>query len=240
MASTFTLEVGEFKGPLELLLDLIEQHKLEVNDISLSQVADDYIQYIEDRTRVPLSETAQFIVVASTLLLIKSRSLLPSIELTSEEEEDIRDLEHRLELYAHVRRGAKLLRSRWANRAYLPKNQQEMEIVFAPARDITLSNLTSALQRVVESIPSFTKAPTARIAREVSLEEIITSLSVRMRSAFTDSFKNVTSKADRVEAIVHFLALLELVKRGTLGAEQQDNFADIQLRHEDVNTPHYG
>ncbi|QSH39600.1 segregation/condensation protein A [Candidatus Kaiserbacteria bacterium] len=240
MASVFTLEVGEFKGPLELLLDLIERRKLEVSDISLSTVADEYVEYIEDRSHIPLSETAQFVVIASTLLLIKSRALLPSLALTTDEEEDIRDLEHRLKLYAHARHAAKLLRAHWGKSAYLPKNPQKSEVIFAPANDITESNILLALKKVMEAIPTFTKAPIAQIAREIRLEDIIDSLTTRMQSAFTDSFKNLTSKADRVESIVHFLALLELVKRGTLGAQQQGNFSDITMNHEDVDTPHYG
>ena len=240
MASVFTLEVGEFKGPLELLLDLIEHRKLEVSDISLSKVADEYVEYIEDRSQIPLSETAQFVVIASTLLLIKSKSLLPSIELTNDEEEDIRDLEDRLKLYAHARHAAKLLRRRWGKSAYLPKNPQKSEIIFAPARDITKSNTFGVLQNLIETIPTFTQAPTAHIAREIKLEDVIDSLTTRMQSAFTDSFKNLTSKADRVGSIVHFLALLELIKRGTLKAQQRENFSDITMNHEEVGTPHYG
>jgi len=236
----FTLEVEGFKGPLALLLDLIEQRKLQVNDISLSKVADEYIQYIEDRSHIPLSETAQFVVVASTLLLIKSRSLLPTIELTHEEEEDIRDLEYRLELYGHVRYASKLLRQNWDKRAYLPLHLPRKEIVFTPSKDITVEHILQSAQRLVAAIPSFVKAPTAHIAKEIRLEDVIESLTTRMRSAFTDSFKRMTSGADRVEAIVHFLALLELVKRGTLGAEQSENFSDIKLQHEELNTPQYG
>tara|TARA_A100001015_G_scaffold49053_2_gene54186 strand:+ start:10258 stop:10980 length:723 start_codon:yes stop_codon:yes gene_type:complete len=240
MASVFTLEVGEFKGPLELLLDLIEHRKLEVSDISLSKVADEYVEYIEDRSQIPLSETAQFVVIASTLLLIKSKSLLPSIELTNDEEEDIRDLEDRLKLYAHARHAAKLLRRRWGKSAYLPKNPQKSEIIFAPAHDITKSNTFGVLQNLIETIPTFTQAPTAHIAREIKLEDVIDSLTTRMQSAFTDSFKNLTSKADKVGSIVHFLALLELIKRGTLKAQQRENFSDITMNHEEVGTPHYG
>lgn len=235
----FTLEIEGFKGPLELLLDLIEQRKLDVNDVSLAQVSDDYITYIEDRSRVPLSETAQFVVVASTLLLIKSRSLLPALELTTQEEEDIRDLETRLRLYAETRHAAKLLRQNWGKRGYLPRHVPTREVSFAPAADITPVYLAQAVKKLIDSLPSFTKAPTARIAREIKLDDVIESLSTRMRSAFKDSFKRVTSGAERVEAIVNFLALLELVKRGTLSVEQHKNFSDITMHHDAIDTPHY-
>lgn len=238
--SGFTLEIDGFRGPLGLLLDLIEQRKLHVSDVSLAQVSDDYIGYIEDRTRVPLSETAQFVVVASTLLLIKSRSLLPTIELTQEEEADIKDLEERLRLYAEVRRGARLLRQQWKKQSFLPKNMPEREIVFAPATDITPHNLASAIRTLATEIPSFKKAPSTSIAKEIKLDDVIENLTKRMRSALKDSFQKATEGASRVEAIVSFLALLELVKRGTLGVQQSSNFSDITMHHEEVETPHYG
>ncbi|PCI90500.1 hypothetical protein COB18_00210 [Candidatus Kaiserbacteria bacterium] len=240
IANQFTLEVGEFKGPLELLLNLIEQRKLQVNDISLAQVSDDYIHYIEDRSQVPLSETAQFVVVASTLLLIKSRSLLPTIELSSDEEDDIRDLEHRLQMYAHARRASKLVKKSWHKQSFLPKNLQKREIIFAPAADITIESIQSAASKLLSELPTFVKKPTARIKAELKLEDVIESLARRMRTQFSGSFKTLTSKADRVSAIVHFLALLELVKQGTLGAVQNENFSDIAMEYEEVGTPKYG
>jgi len=236
----FTLEIDGFKGPLGLLLDLIEQHKLQVSDISLARVSDDYIKYIQDRSRIPLSETAQFIVVASTLLLIKSRSLLPTIELTQDEEQDIRELENRLALYTEARRAARLLKQQWSKRSFLPLSVPQREITFAPGSDCTVSNFHAIALRLTEALPSFAKVPTAHIAREIRLDDVIESLIERMRSTFTDSFRRVTSGAEKVEAIVNFLALLELVKRGALGAEQQGNFSDITMTQEEVSMPRYG
>lgn len=239
--SAFTLEIEGFRGPLELLLDLIEQRKLQVNDVSLAKVADDYIRYIEDRERVPLSETAQFIVVASTLLLIKSKSLLPSIELTTEEEEDIQELEHRLALYAIFRKAARGLERVWRKVSFLPHHAPEQKVVFAPSADITVQNIHASAQTLATSLPTFAKKPpTAKIAKEITLDDVIESLTHRMRTAVRDSFSRITNGAERVEAIVSFLALLELVKRGTLSVQQENNFADITLEHDEVNTPHYG
>ena len=237
----FTLELEGFRGPLGLLLDLIEQRKLHVNDISLAKVADDYIRYIEDRERVPLSQTAQFVVVASTLLLIKSRSLLPSIELTTEEEEDIRDLEKRLQLYAQARNAARVLKQHWGKRAFTSDYTPPQDIRFSPSNDLALSNIIARAQHLIEALPNFTKAPTARIVREIKLDDVIESLTQRMQRAFKGSFKQITSGTERVETIVNFLALLELVKRGTLRAEQTGNFDDIDMEHDAVESlPHYG
>ncbi len=236
----FTLEMNGFRGPLGLLLDLVEQKKMHVSDVSLAGVSDDYINYIKDKEKVPLSETAQFVVIAATLLLIKSRSLLPAIELTDSEEEDIRDLHERLKLYAYVRQGAKLLRVRWAKGSFLPKHLPPQKVVFAPTKDITVHNIKATAERMVDALPVFTKPPTARIDKEITLEDVIESLTQRMRSVFKDSFSNVTSGANRIEAIVNFLALLELVKRGTLQAKQNRSFDEITMHNEEIKTPHYG
>lgn len=241
LQSEFTLEIEGFRGPLELLLDLIEQRKLHVSDISLARVADDYIHFIEDRNRVPLSETAQFVVVAATLLLIKSKSLLPSIELTTEEEEDIQELEYRLAQYAIIRKAARSLERRWKKTSYTPMHTPKEEVVFAPSSDITTQAFYTHVAQLAVSLPTLTKKPpSAKIAKEIRLDDVIESLTTRMRSAVKDSFRRITSGSERVEAIVSFLALLELVKRGTLSVQQDTNFADITLEHDEVHTPHYG
>ncbi|PCI30124.1 hypothetical protein COB52_01825 [Candidatus Kaiserbacteria bacterium] len=235
----FTLELEGFRGPLGLLLDLIEREKLRVNDVSLAKVSDDYIEYIQDRSEIPLSQTSQFIVVASTLLLIKSRSLLPTLELSEEEDEDIRDLEKRLKLYREVRRATKLIRNRWGKKFFLP-TFRPIEIKFSPGSDITKENLHLSLKNALDALPSFDKAPTAKVSKEISLEEMIENLTERIRSAASSSFNKITEKASKIEGIVNFLALLELVKRGTLSVTQDEHFSDIDFDNEEVDTPHYG
>src|SRR3989344_7391616 len=97
MAETeFKIKTEIFEGPLDLLLNLIEKHKVFINDVSLTKVTDDFINYIKSFANLPISHTANFILVASTLLLLKSRSLLPILELSPEEEQSITDLETRL------------------------------------------------------------------------------------------------------------------------------------------------
>ncbi|MEK7117749.1 MAG: segregation/condensation protein A, partial [Patescibacteria group bacterium] len=85
MDTDFKVKTGDFEGPLELLLELIEKRKLHINDVSLSQVADDFIAHIKSLEEFPMNDSADFILIASTLLLIKSKSLLPTLELTEDE-----------------------------------------------------------------------------------------------------------------------------------------------------------
>ena len=109
-----------YEGPLDLLLELIEKRKLLINDISLAQVADDFIVYVNTQPHLPVGEVADFIALAATLLLLKSRSLLPSLTLTDEESHDIKELEYRLALYQLVKEAA---RSVYKSGAYLPEGE---------------------------------------------------------------------------------------------------------------------
>src|SRR3989344_1126361 len=103
MQSDYHIKTEAFQGPLDLLLQLIEKRKLHINDISLAHITDDYLAHIAGLETFPLKEAAHFILVASTLVLIKSRSLLPSLSLTDEEEGDIKDLERRLKEYKRIK-----------------------------------------------------------------------------------------------------------------------------------------
>ncbi len=95
MGEEYLVKTHIFEGPLDTLLSLIEKRKLFINDISLAQVADDYIAYIKSLNEFPIADSSHFILIASTLVLIKSKSLLPDLNLTTEEQESIDDLEDR-------------------------------------------------------------------------------------------------------------------------------------------------
>src|SRR3954470_10633078 len=101
--ASFVIQANGHEGPLELILELIEKRKLHVNELSLSQVTDDFITYVRGHDAFPMEDATNFIGVAATLLLIKSRSLIPELELSTDEEEDVQDLKHRLEQYEKAR-----------------------------------------------------------------------------------------------------------------------------------------
>ena len=95
----YYIKTEKFEGPFALLLDLIEKEKLRVSDLSLAQVADQYLEHIRGNEGIDLANLAEFLSVASKLILIKSRALLPVLEFTEEEEEEIKDLARQLEEY---------------------------------------------------------------------------------------------------------------------------------------------
>src|SRR3954470_12035381 len=130
----FSIATEKFQGPLEALFNLIEERKLSVSEVSLSDVCDAYLAYIEQLPEMPLAETSQFILVASTLLLIKSRTLLPTLELSEDENESVHELERRLARYAVYRKAAKLLRREWgAHPMLFARRAPQRESVFSPA-----------------------------------------------------------------------------------------------------------
>lgn len=244
METDFKVKVGEFEGPLEILLSLIEKRKLHISDVSLSQVADEFIEHTRAHENFPIADSADFILVASTLLLIKSKSLLPNLELTAEEQVSIEDLENRLESYQKYKALAQGLQKMFGNFLYFAKERKQVNIVFSPATDISLSSLQSALQNALNNLPKkVEELPKVMVGKIISLEEMIDRLSDRitssLRMSFSDFAKTSTDKATKVDVIVSFLAMLELVKRGMVRVSQNEHFDDIDIESEDTGVPRY-
>lgn len=239
----FAVKTPVFEGPLEALLDLIERRKLLVTDVSLAQVADDFVAYVGALPDMPEAEVAQFVLVASTLLLIKSRSLLPSMALTPDEERSVHDLERRLEAYRRLRLAARRLARGWlAAPLSERRGRSPGPAVFAPPRELGAEGLLARAHAILAKAPrALPKVPQALVRRAVSLEEAVASLAARVKAALAGSFREIAglSGASRHEAAVHFLALLELVRRGTVRTRQADHYADIQLEAAEVGTPRY-
>ena len=245
MEGSYTVKTAAFEGPLDLLLDLVTKRKLFVNDVSLSQVTDDFIHYLEEHEEFPIGESAEFIVVASTLMLIKSRSLLPMIKLTDEEEESIHDLEDRLTLYAKVKELSAGLKNIFGKQIIFEKTpSKNPTIVFSPDSKTDTENLLLALERVIESLPRKELLPKVVVKKVISLEEMITKLSERISQASKINFKEFhgtkgkMTHEKKVSIIVGFLAMLELVKRGAIRVTQDDR-GNIEMESEAVGTPVY-
>lgn len=240
MAEKFTLETTEFQGPLEALLDLIEARKMSISDVSLAEVADAYLAYIEKLPELPLGETSQFILVASTLLLIKSRALLPTLELTEDERESVAELEKRLTRYALVRSAAKLLKKEWGKAPlFLPKRVPLRPPVFSPA-EAAVQTIFTAGMRLINLLPKPERLAEAAVAPVLALEDVIVDLKKRLTSAFRASFREMTKSRPKHDVIVYFLAMLELVRHGSASITQEKLFDDITIETENTGVPRYG
>lgn len=244
---TFTVKNEKFEGPLELLLDLIEKRKMHVSDVSLAKVADDFIAYVNARTAedpangFPVGQSAQFVLVASTLLLIKSKSLLPTLALTTEEQASIEDLERRLRLYERMKTLAQGIKPLFGAQILFPRGERKLDPVFTPDADMTVPNLYAAVQRVLQSLPKKEFLPKVVVDKVVSLEEMITSLTTRVTESLRMSFREFSGahKGEKVNVIVSFLAMLELVKQGVINVSQERHFDDIHMETENIGLPRY-
>ncbi|MES2135208.1 MAG: segregation/condensation protein A [Patescibacteria group bacterium] len=241
MENSFSIKTPQFEGPLELLLNLIEERKLLISDISLSQVADDFLGYIQKQVAFPIGQAAHFILVGATLLLLKSRSLLPVLSLTKEEEGDVKDLELRLALYQVFRnaaRGISTLRSRM----FFGQGSRIVDPIFTPSKDLSLDAVQEAVRRALLSAPQETKRDEVAVKSVISLEDMIDRLSGRIEKAIQMTFRDFagTHTADKREVVVGFLAMLELFKRGLLLVEQEQTFGEIAIAYNGVaKTPRF-
>jgi segregation and condensation protein A len=241
MSAAFSFSASNFAGPLEALLDLIEARKMPVSEVSLSEVTDSYLKYLESLPSLPLPETSQFILIASTLLLIKSRSLLPTFAVTEEEKESVEELERRLKRLRIIRAVAKLLRREWGRASLvLAQRAPEKPPVFSPD-DTNVQGIYSSLMRLVATIPKPEKRHQHTVAPVLALEDVIVRLRTRLTSALRTRFSDVVrNAADKGEVIVYFLAMLELVRSGSASVTQNKLFDDIMIETEQITTPSYG
>ncbi|MBI4155790.1 MAG: segregation/condensation protein A [Candidatus Zambryskibacteria bacterium] len=231
-----------FEGPLDTLLSLIEKRKLFINDISLAQVADDYISYIKSLENFPIADSAHFILIASTLVLIKSKSLLPNLSLTEEEQHSIEDLEARLQEYQKYKALAVHLRERFGIQTeYLRLPSKEKVIVFAPDKNMSVKRIHETIQSVIREMPKKEFVPKAIVQKVISLEEMMGNLSKRINATLKMSFKDFAKvgKTEKLNVIVSFLAMLELVKQGIIHVRQDKHFHDIEIETQMTGIPNY-
>lgn len=240
--TNFHIATESFNGPFELVLDLIEERKLLVNELALASITEDYIQHVRAQEKFPVEETANFIQIAATLLLIKSKSLIPDLAFTDEESADVEDLRRRLEAYEKLREAARELGRIFGKTVMHPSGERLSEPMFSPAADLSKEALSEALSRVLAAREAVEELPEARVKPMVSIEEMMEQLATRVQKAMTLSFREFADdRKERVEVIVSFLALLELVKEGAVAAEQFDTHGDIRITHTASKAiPRYG
>lgn len=239
---SFTVKTHSFQGPLDLLLDLIEKKRLFISDISLAKVTDDFIAHVRQFENLPMAESAHFILVASTLLLIKSKSLLPELALTEEEQGDIHDLETRLKIFKRVKEASKHVAELFGvHMIFSQSHARPINPVFTPDTAFTLEKALFSLKDLINRLPKKENLPKHVVQKVVSLEEMIGNLTTRITTSLRMSFKQFTSehKGERVNVIVSFLAMLELVKEGVLHVSQEREFADINMETKEVGVPRY-
>jgi segregation and condensation protein A len=238
----FAVKTEVFEGPLELLIELVEKRKLLINDISLATVTDEYMQRVSLMQELSLPNTVQFVMLAATLLLIKSKSLLPVLELTEEETGSIDDLTERLRRYQIYRDAAAPIQVCFGHTMlHEAQYTQPREPLFVTDGYCATDQLAEAMRRVLHNLPrEMIPKVRATVRPTISLEDMMTNLRKRidrqMRTRFSDIRRD---EPEHKNVIVGFLAILELFKQGDVLVIQDGRFEDIHLESEKAGTPTY-
>ena len=235
----YSIHIEQFDGPLDLLLHLISEAKIDIEQVFISEITSQYLAYLSELDRLDMDAASEFINIAATLLYMKSRQLLPRIETQTEEEEDpgerlIRQLR---EYQAYKEVGAKLYdRLAEASESFtkLPED------VLLPPAEFILTNATAdalwaafseILKREAHSghrdeVPvRAIRADAYTVRRQIS--KVRTALRTRRRFTFDSLFEG---HSDRMEIIVTFMALLEMLAHGELSIRQEKPFAPITVQ----------
>ncbi|MDO8443651.1 MAG: segregation/condensation protein A [Candidatus Azambacteria bacterium] len=231
----YQVSLEKFSGPLDLLLSLIEEKKMAIGEVVLSQVTDQFLEYLK---KVQEDENyqrilADFLVVASRLILIKSRSLLPGLVLSQEEEGDIKELEERLKAYQQIKILGREL-GKWTRNkpSYFGRDSYlNMPVVFYPPQNISAENLYKIYESFLKTLPQIEKLEEKNLQRVVTLEQKIQELRARITTAVEASFADISRGVKtKIDVILSFLAVLMLCRTRVLELSQNEIFGDIKIK----------
>lgn len=231
----YNTKLENFEGPLDLLLFLIKKAEIEIKDIFVSQVTDQYLKYIEDINKIGIEKASEYLGIAATILEYKSREILPKVTFDDEvEEEDPgKALIRKLEEYKLFKEEAEKLKDREnIDRFYKPPEESasDVRIVYT---DFNLDGLVKAFTRLMEKVDlrETIKTTNKEIPKEVfTVRDKINFIRNTLEECGTCRFYDLFSQyVTRSELITTFQAMLELLKLQFIKVEQQDVYDDITI-----------
>ncbi len=239
---SYKIRLELFEGPLDLLLYLVKKDHLNIYDIPIAQVTEQYVSYLELMQLLDLNIAGEFLVMAATLMQIKSKMLLPADESQTqpEEEEDPRaELVKRLLEYEKFKEIAENLRQREISQQEIfkrPKIEPDIDI---PVKsevyfEASIFDLINAFSKALEDVPKdlFYEVIKDEFTIEEKVHQILHFLLVQSSVKISELFAQAKHK---IEIIVTFLAILELIRMKEIVARQKDFFADIEISRNKEN-----
>lgn len=220
-------KLDKFSGPLDVLLNLIEEKQMSISELSLSEVTEQFLDHLSKLEDKRPEDLADFLVVATRLIFIKSRELLPQL---GADEEDGPSLADQLRLYQAFIEASKKLNHHWNGlsrsvfRAEPPRRPAE----FISPKNFSAENLRASLEKLIRRLKPLPPLPQTQIDKTVSIQEKIENIrKLLSRGRGISLFGLLKGSRSRTELIVNFLALLELVKQEDVSLKQGSNFGDI-------------
>ncbi len=233
----YKVKLEQFQGPLDVLLQLIEQQELDITEISLAKITKSFIKHLDKVESYYPEELADFLVIATKLLYIKSRSLLPYLE--SEEEESASQLAERLKMYKEFRDATVVLED-WLKKEQFsvrrPVSLSQLRTVeFSPPTNVSGELLSTTYQSVIDRVETVIRIPKAAISKAVTLKEKITTLSQVLNQHKEINFHSlIDEKTEKIDIVMTFLAVLELIKQNSVEVEQSHQYSDIKIKQTQV------
>src|SRR5688500_18230458 len=232
------IKTEQFEGPLDLLLQLIEEQQMDISTLALAKVTEQFLAHVKNlQEKNPLS-LAGFLMVASKLLVIKSKSLLPNLDLGIEEEETAFDLTAQLLIYKKFIEAAKYLKRLDGRRRQSWTREVDFSdrVALQPDPDLPVDSLAQSLKNLAAELKEIVRLPKPIMKEIVSISEKIAYIqkliSEKVETSLSSLLKDAKSKT---EVIVTFLALLELTKQKILVVQQSEMFADIMIKKWESN-----
>ncbi len=231
----YAIKLDNFEGPLDLLCHLVDKNKMDINQIKISEITDQYIEYINKMQELNLDVTSEFILMASTLLFIKSKSLLPK-QVEDEAELTEEELVHRIIEYKKYKEISKKLKEFY--QIYSKRFYKVPDKVELPARKLEENYSKDLIEQSYKKLLEKNKAKINKNA--INIEKIAITETVTVTSKVKDIFKELIKKPrfifsklcsakkyTRLETVTAFSGILELTRRNKIKAQQEKNFGDI-------------
>lgn len=220
------VSVDDFEGPFDVLLAMARAQKIDITRISLVQITDDFLEYIREHT-IPTDHQLDFLLVASTLLLLKLQRSLP--QLTAEEEEEINELTDRLQLYQLYRTQGAALCQQWGKLPLSPGPYRKLPVTIPPLA-LTEGELQTCMQSV-QARQSYAASPISHLRRRPahSLEQCTTLFNLRLAKVTSITFADMTNNVDATSKAVFMLAMLEMTRQGAIAVDQGAPFTAITI-----------
>ncbi|MBD3311647.1 MAG: hypothetical protein GF349_04105 [Candidatus Magasanikbacteria bacterium] len=223
------LKLEQFDGPYDLLLSLVEERELNISELALSQVTEQFLEYMDTLTGEKAQQLADFLVVATKLLYLKSKMLLPQF---SPEDEEADSLEKQLKLYKQFIEASKKINNLWLDGrlGYFRTEPPRVINEFVKPKNFSGKNFYISMSKLINRIKPPKKLPSTHIDKAVSMKEKIDHIRDLLNKKGSCSFFDISGRGkNKTELIIGFLALLELVKQKSIKYNQENLFSDISI-----------
>lgn len=235
--SDYQFKLNDFEGPLELLLTLITNSKLNINEISLAEITDEYLEYIDNNENLSIDEIADFLVIAAKLLYIKSKLILPEA-MSFVDDEDSADLEKQLKIYKEYYEARKIIKKiiNQENFTYSRTSPLiKIKAKFRPPQKIKADDLKISFEKLINSVKPINEKPDEKtIDKTINIREKINHIKNLISNCTNLDFSElIQNKENKTEIIVCFLAMLELIKQKTINVNQNSMFKKITINTND-------